>query len=363
MVNQSVLCLLNDFMMAARVFFIDEWDIRSLAILKNFALLNIRHLMCQIVKSAEEADAAHEFITNLPNDRKLLREAPYYLQPSTTILNFNKGGTKISYVTHWIVNAEEWFTKQLEILSKAETSLAIVHVCNMKKKRKKKHLCLTTKFGKVNMVLSYKARDGDTRRWEGFTSFKECLCDSTENDLSKGRSTLHALEESNESPRSRHRYSTDLNEYSLHKFQCEVSSASKISPQFYNCLFTSSNITASYEAYSRAIADKSLSLPLNGLEKPSDRSDRTSFLIITEMNSSIIGAICICLQKKDRNILRKCFQDNDKSNFKKTSINPEKNGNSNSDTTEYENRKNLIDDDKDENPAKFITDIVENYKG
>ncbi|KAL2750364.1 hypothetical protein V1477_001349 [Vespula maculifrons] len=68
MVHQSVLCLLNDFMMTARVFFIDEWDIRSLAILKNFALLNIRHLMCQIVKSAEEADAAHEFITNLPND-------------------------------------------------------------------------------------------------------------------------------------------------------------------------------------------------------------------------------------------------------------------------------------------------------
>ncbi|KAL2750365.1 hypothetical protein V1477_001350 [Vespula maculifrons] len=62
------------------------------------------------------------------------------------------------------------------------------------------------------------------------------------------------------------------------KFQCEVSSASKISPQFYNCLFTSSNITASYEAYSRATADKSLSLPLNGLEKPSGRSDRTSFL-------------------------------------------------------------------------------------
>ncbi|KAL2750378.1 hypothetical protein V1477_001363 [Vespula maculifrons] len=71
------------------------------------------------------------------------------------------------------------------------------------------------------------------------------------------------------------------------KFQCEVSLASKISPQFYDCLFTPSNITASYEAYSRAIA-----------EKPSDRCDRTSFLIITEMNSSIIGAMCIYLQKK-----------------------------------------------------------------
>lgn len=30
---------------------------------------------------------------------------------------------------HWIVNAEEWFKKQLEILTREETSLAIVHVC------------------------------------------------------------------------------------------------------------------------------------------------------------------------------------------------------------------------------------------
>ncbi|KAL2750225.1 hypothetical protein V1477_001544, partial [Vespula maculifrons] len=50
-----------------------------------------------------------------------------------------------------------------------------------------------------------------------------------------------------------------------------TSSASKISPQFYDYLFTPSNITASYEAYSCTIADKSLSLYLSGLEKPSDR--------------------------------------------------------------------------------------------
>nr|KAF7390441.1 hypothetical protein H0235_017603 [Vespula pensylvanica] len=46
-----------------------------------------------------------------------------------------------------------------------------------------------------------------------------------------------------------------------------TSSASKISPQFYDYLFTASNITASYEAYS---ADKSLSLYLSGLKKPLD---------------------------------------------------------------------------------------------
>ncbi|KAL2719999.1 LOW QUALITY PROTEIN: hypothetical protein V1477_021146 [Vespula maculifrons] len=37
----------------------------------DFASRIVRHLMYQIVKSAEEADAAHEFITNLPNDMKL----------------------------------------------------------------------------------------------------------------------------------------------------------------------------------------------------------------------------------------------------------------------------------------------------
>nr|KAF7390448.1 hypothetical protein H0235_017610 [Vespula pensylvanica] len=52
----------------------------TLAILKNFALHVIHHLICQIVKTAEEADAAHEFITNLPSDKKtkLVKEAPNY---------------------------------------------------------------------------------------------------------------------------------------------------------------------------------------------------------------------------------------------------------------------------------------------
>ncbi|KAL2750245.1 hypothetical protein V1477_001532, partial [Vespula maculifrons] len=50
-----------------------------------------------------------------------------------------------------------------------------------------------------------------------------------------------------------------------------TSSASKISPQFYDYLFTPSNITASYEAYLRRIADKSLSLSLSGSQKLSDR--------------------------------------------------------------------------------------------
>ncbi|KAL2720006.1 hypothetical protein V1477_021153 [Vespula maculifrons] len=62
-----------------------------------------------------------------------------------------------------------------------------------------------------------------------------------------------------------------LGNYLFHqKFEYEASSASKISPQFYDYLFTPSNITASYEAYSCTIADKSLSLYLSGLEKPSD---------------------------------------------------------------------------------------------
>ncbi|KAL2750300.1 hypothetical protein V1477_001472 [Vespula maculifrons] len=82
---------------------------------ENFALLVIRHLMCQMVKTAEEADAAYEFITNLADNLKLklVREEANYLV----------------YATHWIMNAEEWFKKQLEILTKEETSLAIVHVC------------------------------------------------------------------------------------------------------------------------------------------------------------------------------------------------------------------------------------------
>ncbi|KAF7379413.1 hypothetical protein HZH66_014784 [Vespula vulgaris] len=66
---------------------IDKWDIRSLnssypeATPLNFALHIVCHLMYQIVKAAVEADASHEFITNLPSEMKskLAREAPNYL--------------------------------------------------------------------------------------------------------------------------------------------------------------------------------------------------------------------------------------------------------------------------------------------
>ncbi|KAL2719974.1 hypothetical protein V1477_021121 [Vespula maculifrons] len=82
MVHQSMLCLRNGFMMATRVFLLisGTLDLLTLVILKNFVFHIIRHLMYQIVYATEEADAAHEFITNLPSDMnpKLVREAPNY---------------------------------------------------------------------------------------------------------------------------------------------------------------------------------------------------------------------------------------------------------------------------------------------
>ncbi|KAF7380383.1 hypothetical protein HZH68_016248 [Vespula germanica] len=42
----------------------------TVTIPKNLALHVTRHLICQILKAAQEADAAHEFITNLANDGK-----------------------------------------------------------------------------------------------------------------------------------------------------------------------------------------------------------------------------------------------------------------------------------------------------
>ncbi|KAF7380366.1 hypothetical protein HZH68_016231 [Vespula germanica] len=74
----------------------------TVAIPKNLALHVTRHLMCQIVKAAGEGDAAHEFITNLAND----------------------GKPKLC-----IVKAEDQFKKQLEIITKEGTSLAIALVC------------------------------------------------------------------------------------------------------------------------------------------------------------------------------------------------------------------------------------------
>ncbi|KAL2746102.1 hypothetical protein V1477_005759 [Vespula maculifrons] len=85
----------TDFMMTTRVFLLmrGTLGLLTVAILnivlvkmlhereENFALHVIRNLMCQIIKAEEEADAAHEFITNLPNDLvgKLVRESPNYL--------------------------------------------------------------------------------------------------------------------------------------------------------------------------------------------------------------------------------------------------------------------------------------------
>nr|KAF7390432.1 hypothetical protein H0235_017594 [Vespula pensylvanica] len=63
----------TDFMMATEVLLFMRWTLGFLTV-----------AIPKIVKAAEEADAAHEFITNLANDVKPK------LQQSTSILNFNK---------------------------------------------------------------------------------------------------------------------------------------------------------------------------------------------------------------------------------------------------------------------------------
>ncbi|KAF7380390.1 hypothetical protein HZH68_016255 [Vespula germanica] len=75
--------------MATRIFLLMN-GILSLAILKNFALHVIRHLICQIVKTAEEGDAAHELITNLLSDKKtkLMSETPNYPVHGNNVLLF-----------------------------------------------------------------------------------------------------------------------------------------------------------------------------------------------------------------------------------------------------------------------------------
>ncbi|KAL2746077.1 hypothetical protein V1477_005734 [Vespula maculifrons] len=72
------ICII-DFIMATRVF-------PSMS--ENCALLVIRHLMYQMVKTAEEADAACEFITNLANNLKpkLVREEANYLVYESNML-------------------------------------------------------------------------------------------------------------------------------------------------------------------------------------------------------------------------------------------------------------------------------------
>ncbi|KAF7380382.1 hypothetical protein HZH68_016247 [Vespula germanica] len=116
------------------------------AILKNRALHVIHHLLCQIVKRAEEADAGYEFITNLANNLKpkLVREEANYVvyesimllllehyYSNHRLLNFDTRVAKRSNITHWIVVAEMWFKKQLEILTNEGISSAIALACIM----------------------------------------------------------------------------------------------------------------------------------------------------------------------------------------------------------------------------------------
>ncbi|KAL2750242.1 hypothetical protein V1477_001529 [Vespula maculifrons] len=88
---------------------------------ENFTLHVIRHLMCQIVKRAEDADAAYEFITNLANNLKpkLVREKANYLMSESnialdreskrvvqeTIENSNQGRNIVSYCScmHYVI--------------------------------------------------------------------------------------------------------------------------------------------------------------------------------------------------------------------------------------------------------------------
>ncbi|KAF7380374.1 hypothetical protein HZH68_016239 [Vespula germanica] len=120
----------TDLMMATGVLLYIRGTLGLLtaAILKNLALHVIRHLMCQIVKTAEEADAAYEFITNIANN----------LKPKLVLL--------------------------LRALSVWE------YLGN--RKRRKSIYFLPTKFAKTNMALFYKAWNGGKTKWEGFTYFK-----------------------------------------------------------------------------------------------------------------------------------------------------------------------------------------------
>ncbi|KAL2719984.1 LOW QUALITY PROTEIN: hypothetical protein V1477_021131 [Vespula maculifrons] len=80
MVNQSMLYLWNDFLMATLVFLLvsGTLGLLTLAIMKEFYVTYRSSL--NIVYATEEADDAHEFVTNLPSDMKLklVREALNY---------------------------------------------------------------------------------------------------------------------------------------------------------------------------------------------------------------------------------------------------------------------------------------------
>ncbi|KAF7380370.1 hypothetical protein HZH68_016235 [Vespula germanica] len=83
MVNEPMLRLSSDLIMAKELLLLMRGTLvlLTVAIPKNFELHVTCHLMCQIVKAAEEADDAHEFITNLANDGKpkLVRKEPNYM--------------------------------------------------------------------------------------------------------------------------------------------------------------------------------------------------------------------------------------------------------------------------------------------
>ncbi|KAL2720005.1 hypothetical protein V1477_021152 [Vespula maculifrons] len=92
----------------------------------------------QIVNAAEEADAAHEFITNLSNDveTKLMRDEPNYLKPSTWILSFDtRGHHKSRRVFQEAVGS-----------SNQRRNIVLLHLCTngipRRRKKKKEHLSL-----------------------------------------------------------------------------------------------------------------------------------------------------------------------------------------------------------------------------
>ncbi|KAL2750368.1 hypothetical protein V1477_001353 [Vespula maculifrons] len=72
--------------------------------------------MCQIIKAEEEADAAHEFITNLPND----------LSITIATIDIN---IEFYYTRYENIRSEEW-SKKLEIRTE-EGTLATALACIM----------------------------------------------------------------------------------------------------------------------------------------------------------------------------------------------------------------------------------------
>ncbi|KAL2750232.1 LOW QUALITY PROTEIN: hypothetical protein V1477_001519 [Vespula maculifrons] len=280
MVNQSMLYFSNvtefsqRFYDGDRSIATDERDIRSLNYMgsemldeeeQNFTSHVICHLMCQIVKAAEEADATHEFITNLANDVKpnLVRKETNYmvsennvaiagallLQQSTSILNFNKRGTKRSDINNSLKVVGNYNQRRNILL----------HLCAccdwdyLGEGQRRKNICVLPTlerpiwqyFIKLETVVRGNGRDLPFPKDSNVSGFK---CKS---------------------------YGIILRE--ICRGAVGLSLASKISPQFYNCLFTPSNIATSYGAYSRTIAENSLSLSLSGLVKPPNYCVCTSF--------------------------------------------------------------------------------------